>query len=231
MPDTATIKELQSQRRLVSRMLKHWDERTSERRFPSKSEINEQVAGADWAHCALISLAPALEQSQFLSVGPKLLDAPGPPLAGEPIGAAPHSSLLHALLVYLPRCIDSVGPLAVSGSAQHGGYDILYRAILLPLSEDGATIDAVLIAANYRDLRPGEDRELRTRRQVVVLSVKKGQIWEVFDALLGAWDKKVVLAIENGQATLRSKSNFQKSLHNVSDMTSRLERYRFIAHG
>jgi hypothetical protein len=147
------------------------------------------------------------------------------------MSACPQSSLLHALLAYLPRCIESVGPLAISGSAQHGGYDILYRAILLPLSEDGATIDAVLVAANYRDLRPGEDKQLRTRRQVVVLSVKKGQIWEVFDALLGAWDTKVVLAIENGKATLRSKSNFQKSVHLVSDMTSRLERYRFIAHG
>jgi hypothetical protein len=231
MPDAATTKELQSQRRLVSRMLKHWDERTSERRFPSKSEINEQVAGADWAHCALIALGSDLEQSQFLAVGPKLLDAPGPPLESQPIGACPQSSLLHALLAYLPRCIESVGPLAVSGSAQHGGYDILYRAILLPLSEDGATIDAILLAANYRDLRPGEDKQLRTRREVVVLSVKKGQIWEVFDALLGAWDKKLVLAIENGKATLRSKSNFQKSIHLVSDMTSRLERYRFIAHG
>ncbi len=231
MPDAATAKELQSQRRLVSRMLKHWDERTGERRFPSKSEINEQVAGADWAHCALIALAADLEESQFLAVGPKLLDAPGPSLEGQAIGACPHSSLLHALLAYLPRCIESVGPLAVSGSAQHGGYDILYRAILLPLSEDGATIDAVLVAANYRDLRPGEDKQLRTRREVVVLSVKNGQIWEVFDALIGAWDKKVVLAIENGKATLRSKSNFQKSIHKVSDMTSRLERYRFIAHG
>jgi hypothetical protein len=231
MPDAITPKDQQSQRRLVSRMLKHWDERTSERRFPSKSEINEQVAGADWAHCALIRLADEIDHSQFLAVGPKLLDAPGPALEGQAIGACPHSSLLHALLAYLPRCIESVGPLAISGSAQHGGYDILYRAILLPLSEDGAAIDGILVAANYRDLRPGEDKQLRTRREVVVLSVKKGQVWEVFDALLGAWDKKVVLSVENGRANLRSKSNFQKSLHNVSDMTARLERYRFIAHG
>jgi hypothetical protein len=231
MPDASTTKDVQSQRRLVSRMLRHWDERTSERRFPSKSEINEQVAGADWAHCALIAVAADLEQSQFLAVGPKLLDAPGPALEGQPIGACPQSSLLNTLLAYLPRCLESVGPLAVSGSAQHGGYDILYRAILLPLSEDGAVIDGILVAANYRDLRPGEDKQLRTRREVVVLSVKKGQIWEVFDALLGAWDRKVGFSGESGKATLRSKSNFQKSVYVVSDMTSRLERYRFIAHG
>jgi len=231
MPDASTPKDVQNQRRLVTRMLRHWDERTSERRFPSKSEINAQVAGADWAHCALVAVAADLEQSHFLAVGPKLLDAPGPSLEGQPIGACPNSSLLHALLAYLPRCLESVGPLAVSGSAQHGGYDILYRAILLPLSEDGAAIDGILVAANYRDLRPGEDKQLRTRREVVVLSVKKGQIWEVFVALLGAWDKKVVLSLENGRATLRSKTNFQKSVHVVSDMTSRLERFRFIAHG
>jgi hypothetical protein len=230
MPDAITTKDLQSQRRLVSRMLRHWDERTSERRFPSKGEINAQVAGADWTHCALIALAADLEQSHFLAVGPKLVGATEG-LDGQPIGACPRNALLHALLAYLPRCIESVGPLAVSGRAPHGDREVLYRGILLPLSEEGAAIDGMLIAANYRDLRAGEDKELRTRREVVVLSVKKGQVWELFNPLLHAWEKAVVLAIENGQATLRSKSNFQKSVHAVSDMTARLERYRFVAHG
>ena len=36
------------------------------------------------------------------------------------------------------------------------GEAILYRSVLLPLSEDGVAIDHVLGAANYRLLRDGE---------------------------------------------------------------------------
>ena len=38
-----------------------------------------------------------------------------------------------------------------------GGVGILYRSVLLPLSEDGVTIDHVLGAANYRTLSADEE--------------------------------------------------------------------------
>jgi hypothetical protein len=41
------------------------------------------------------------------------------------------------------------------------GTDILYRAVLLPLSEGGATIDHVLGATNYRSLRADEARTMQ----------------------------------------------------------------------
>ena len=44
----------------------------------------------------------------------------------------------------------------IEGGATLSGVGILYRATLLPLSEDGATIDHVLGAANYRSVSAEE---------------------------------------------------------------------------
>ncbi len=43
------------------------------------------------------------------------------------------------------------------------GVQILYRAILMPLSEDGARIDGILGAANYREV--GQNHKIEMRRQ------------------------------------------------------------------
>jgi hypothetical protein len=46
----------------------------------------------------------------------------------------------------------------IEGVAALRGAGIRYRAVPLPLSEDGATIDHVLGATNYRSLRTDEAR-------------------------------------------------------------------------
>ena len=46
-----------------------------------------------------------------------------------------------------------------------------------PVSADGgAHIDSVIGAANFRDLRMGEDKEPRTRLKVAILDVEKGRL-------------------------------------------------------
>jgi hypothetical protein len=44
----------------------------------------------------------------------------------------------------------------IEGVATHRSIGILYRGVLLPLSEDGVGIDGVLGATNYRPLRADE---------------------------------------------------------------------------
>jgi hypothetical protein len=48
--------------------------------------------------------------------------------------------------------------LVVDGVATLNGVGILYRSMLLPLSEDGVTIDHLLGAVSYRALRSNEGR-------------------------------------------------------------------------
>jgi hypothetical protein len=223
---------LTDERRLVSRVVGHWRDRALEKRFPSRDQIDRWLVGDDWVSCTLIELASQDDQSTFVVVGPNLLPPGHEPVEGKPISACPRNTLLAALVRYLPRFQPNGGPLSISGTAIHGAGPILFRAALLPLSSDGgARIDSVLGAANFRELQEGEDRELRTRLQVAILNVEKGQLWEVYNPTFwGGWGKAVVTVIEKDVAKLRHKSSAQTITCKVADMLQHAEKYRFVGY-
>lgn len=221
---------LLAERRLVSRVFRHWTEMAMAKRFASKDDIDPWLVGDDWASCALIRIDPDLDRSTFVVVGENLLPQHDESLADKPIAACRGNTLLGAILKYLPRFRPDGGPLGIGGTAEHRGAPVLFRAVLLPLSGDGASIDHVLAAANFRDLRAGEDKELRTRLQVGVLKVEKDQIWSVYAPMLGGWVQAKVTAVEGDRASLRQSGGMQTIMLKPSEMMQQPERYRFLSY-
>jgi hypothetical protein len=58
----------------------------------------------------------------------------------------------------MPRVVSARHGLMIEGGATLRGAGIIYRAVLLPVAKNGATIDYVLGAMNYRSLRADEVR-------------------------------------------------------------------------
>jgi hypothetical protein len=189
--------------------------------------------GAARARARLIPrrrLDPKLDHSSFVVIGANLLP-PRPALVdGQPIGACPAHSLLGVLVKYLPRFQPNGGPLSVCGTTMHGPGPVLFRAVLLPLSENGTHIDSVLGAANLRELRKGEDKALHTRLQMGILAIEAGQVWEIFNPLWGSWSRAVVTRVKQGRATVRQKPGLQTLVCKPEEMTQHPEKYRFIAY-
>ena len=85
-------------------------------------------------------------------------------------GAVPGGTAIHLLTtvgyVQVPRVVSARAGLMIEGGATLPGAGIIYRAVLLPLSEGSVAIDHVLGAMNYRSLRPDEVRstEVNFRR-------------------------------------------------------------------
>jgi hypothetical protein len=77
------------------------------------------------------------------------------------VALCPTDTLAGVLLSQLPRVVSARRGLMIEGGATLDGIGILYRSVLLPLSENSVAIDHLLGAANYRLLR--EDEEM-TRR-------------------------------------------------------------------
>jgi hypothetical protein len=167
---------LLEERRLVARVFRHWTEMPTAKRFPSKGDIDPWLLGDDWANCVLIRLDRDLDRSTFVTVGEKLLPEHAESLTDKSITACPRETLLGTMLKYLSRFKAIGGPLGIAGTANHHDAHVLFRALLLPVSSDGARIDYILGAANFRPLRNGEDKELRTRHQMAMLKVEKRQI-------------------------------------------------------
>jgi hypothetical protein len=139
LPLTRAALTRRDERRLVERVLRHWTQLAVRRRFPRHSEIDRWMAGDDRANCVLIAVQSPVELSHFTAVGENLA-----------VALCPGDTLAGVLLSHLPWVVSSRCCLIVEGGATLRGVPILYRGALLPLSEDGDTIDHVLGAANHR---------------------------------------------------------------------------------
>jgi hypothetical protein len=147
---------LYDERRLVGRVLRHWAEIAMARGLPRLRDVDPWMLGEDWANCLLVAVQSPLERSHFVMVGHNLLPLSSPSLDGAAIPLCPRDTLAGIVVANLPRVTLARRCLIVEGSAAHPGAGVLYRCLLLPLSDNGADIDHVLGAANHRRLRPDE---------------------------------------------------------------------------
>jgi hypothetical protein len=134
------------ERRLVWRVARHWIEIARTGRLARRDEIDAHVLGDDWPNCLLIAVQSPIERSHFVSVGVNLA-----------VALCPTDTLAGVLLSRLSRVVAARRGAIIEGGAMLGGVGILYRSILLPLSENGVTIGYVLGAANYRTLSADEE--------------------------------------------------------------------------
>ena len=112
------------ERRLVSRVLRHWREMATGRRFPSTVEIDPWIVGNDWESCFVIRLGQEREAT-FLMVGAALLPHAGIALEYKPIVMCPPHTVLASTLTHVPRCIADSAPLSIDGTTTHCGAPII----------------------------------------------------------------------------------------------------------
>ncbi len=145
------------EQRLVDRVLRHWAEMATAQRFPRLTEIDPWMLGNDWANCALIRLGAAPADATFITVGDELIPGGGQALADKPLASCPAGTVLALTLSHLPRALTAGSPVTVEGAGTDArGTTMLYRSVLLPLSDDSVSIHYVLVAANHRVQRQGE---------------------------------------------------------------------------
>ena len=146
-----TTRQPLDERRLVFRVLHHWTEMAIAQRFPRKDSIDPWLVGDDWANCMMLKLDPDKEHSSFYVVGANLLP-PGKSLEGASVADCPDGTVLAVLLGQLDRCIAHAAPVIVEGSTSHLGAPVRYRGVLLPLSEDGVSVEGIFGAANFKEI-------------------------------------------------------------------------------
>lgn len=137
-------------------MLHYWRERAGAGAFPLLRDIDLAALGEDSGYCLLIRLAATIERSSFLYVGRNLCRPEGAGLEGRAVLDCPPQTVLHRATSYLSRVVDKGVPVSMGGAIVAPGSLILYRSILMPLSEDGSTLTAVFGAANSREVLSDE---------------------------------------------------------------------------
>ncbi len=151
-PVKATVRE----QRLTMRVLAQWRAFAEGNDFPRRSQIDAQRIGADWANCLMIDLDPDLARSRFSFVGDHLRDPSWPIFERQYVTDCLENTLLHLATSYIDRVVSRRTVISAGGTGIHLGTPIIYRSILMPLSEGGDRIDGIFGAANYREIPGGE---------------------------------------------------------------------------
>jgi hypothetical protein len=142
-------------RRLVFRVLHRVTRGAADRRLPRGEDVDPWFIGDDWVNCALVRVRRPCRHSEFMVVGENL-SPPEIVLDGAPIWKCAATTLLGLTLAYLEQTVEERSFLLIEGAAIHLFEPILYRSLMVPLSENDIEIGAVLIAANSRRMGDGE---------------------------------------------------------------------------
>ena len=142
------------------RVLARWRSLGRGQTFPRRSQIDPQLFGQDWSSCVLIDVDPLTDNSRLAFVGDALRDPAWPPFERQRISECFSDTLLQLATSKISMVIARSTPIGFGGPATHNEIPILYRCILLPLSEAGNTIDGILGAVNYREVAAQQEVHL-----------------------------------------------------------------------
>ncbi len=142
------------ERRLVLRLLAYWRKLCDSRRFPSPADLNPDDIPDMWPYCFVLDLAGPGQNPVFRSLGTAFVGDMA--LVGDGISQVRSATLIGSAVAYVPEVVTRQVPISRGGEfASDDGLQVLYRSILLPLSNDGTEITALLGAANSRELPQG----------------------------------------------------------------------------
>lgn len=136
------------ERRAIVRIHAVW-QRRAQHRIPSLAEIDPKEFGNDWSNCLVMQIDAGTARPHASS-GETGLDR-------DRISQRLAETLLILAQRHVHRVLATAKPVSYGGTASHEGKDILYRMVLLPLSEDGVRIDALLAGMTYREIPQASD--------------------------------------------------------------------------
>jgi hypothetical protein len=139
-----------NERRLTGRALLYWWALKGDLPFPRHSGLpleSPEVKNGEglWPNIFTATLEPSIEASHFAYCGAAVAEICMAPPEGRLVSACLPSPVWDKLRYVFETAAGTMKPLTASGRFIAKGNRIaLYRAIVLPLSEDGSAVDHVM---------------------------------------------------------------------------------------
>jgi hypothetical protein len=138
----------EAERRLTYRVLHYWESLRGERPFPSLADIENGEVPDFWPWCFVLDTQRDYPTPYFQYLGKDLAKYSGIYLSGKDDW---RMTLLDKAAMHLDRTLAGREPILIEDElVRFDGRELLFRSIMLPLSDDGETITHVLGAANGR---------------------------------------------------------------------------------
>lgn len=155
-PDVPLVPSLERadgvERRACARALQWWREMAAPRRAPSYSLVAAAARSELWPHLFILRCAEDAADNAFEHAGAMLRSALGRDPTGLTLSVAwPGESLERAHFLQ-KSCCDLLTPIDEAGRWNLVGEDIVYRCVLMPLSDDQRRASHLLGAFSFRRL-------------------------------------------------------------------------------
>ena len=144
-------------RRLSNRVLAQWMIARGQNRYPRRLQINSKAFAKDWANCFMLKLGQPIMHSRVTFLGQALRSESWSPTIPLRLQDYNDRSLVRVASTKIGDLVTDGELIFSGGRATHRSRPILYRSIILPLSDDGDTIDGVLGAINFREMTAARD--------------------------------------------------------------------------
>ena len=146
---------LPRERRLNMRLMAFWWDRRADRRFPSVEDFDPEELSDVWTHCFTLTPEEPCDQSAFRYVGDTIAAASGLTQTEITVDHVSKNSLLDHATRNVNEVLAQQVPVIRSGEfVNEDGETVMYRSILLPLSQDQETINCVVGGARCKIKRP-----------------------------------------------------------------------------
>lgn len=141
------------ERRMVLRLLSQWREWQGDEDFPSFAAVDPDAVSDMWDYCFVLDFIDHEEDPVIRMVGPELAAYMPLDVSNCRLSEAPASSLIEHAASYYQEVLARSVPISRGGEfRKYDGKTVLYRSIILPMSDDGKTISGLLGAANCREV-------------------------------------------------------------------------------
>lgn len=141
------------ERRLVLRLLAYWRGLLRDgEAMPSFLAVDPSSMGDIWPHCFVLDVMGHEADPVFRQVGASFATHAPIDLVGRRVSEAPENTLAHASVSYVREVVAKAVPVSRGGEfRKQNGASVLYRSIVLPMSDDRTTVSGLLCAANCRE--------------------------------------------------------------------------------
>lgn len=142
------------ERRLVLRLLGYWRDIRGDESYPTFADVDPSAIPDIWPHCFVLETGGTDEIPVFRAVGDEIAKHFPGVIVGRRVSEITKQSLFSVTIDYLDQVLTKGVPISHGGEFyQDDGTKILYRSIVLPMSDDGETISGLLCAANCREVK------------------------------------------------------------------------------
>ena len=141
---------------MVLRLLSYWREWCGDALYPSFTQVNPARMAEIWDHSFVLDVVGHEENPIVRMVGSEFQSYLPRSVRDCALSDVPAASLIEHAAAYYQEILDRGVPISRGGEfIKYDGMKVLYRSIILPMSDDGASVSGLLGAANCREVPAG----------------------------------------------------------------------------